>query len=96
MKKPIYLRIAKTKKGYKASASVSPNNEPLNNGNSYSMEWFPTVAFCINITIPDELFEQASRVIAELNIGMKEALVSSEIVLPEGINVKEKPENLKN
>lgn len=89
MKYPIYLRIAKTgtRKGYKVSAASTPNNEPLNSG-SYNTTWFPTVMFAVNIDIPDELFEQAERVIAELNVGMEEAQISSEIVLPAGIKVK--------
>ena len=32
-----------------------------------------TVAFAVEVNLPDELFEQASRVIAELNVSMKEA-----------------------
>ena len=91
MKYPIYLRVAKTgsRKGYKVSASSLPNNEPLNSG-SYNTTWFPTVMFAVNIDIPDELFNQAERVIAELNVSLKEARVSSEIVLPEGITIKTK------
>lgn len=91
MKYPIYLRVAKTesRNGYKVSASTKPNNEPLNSG-SYNTEWFPTVAFKVNIDIPDELFNQASRLVAELTVGMKEAKISGEIVLPEGIEVKKK------
>ena len=85
MKYPIYIRVAKTggRKGYKVSASINPNNEPLNSG-TYNTQWFPTVAFCVNVELPDVLFEQASRVIAELNVGIKEAVVSTEIVLPKG------------
>ena len=91
MKYPIYLRVAKktgSRKGYKVSASTVPDNQPLDNDNSYSREWFPTVMFAVNVDLPDELFEQASRVIAELNVGMKAAVVSTEIVLPKGITVK--------
>ncbi len=91
MKYPIYLRIAKTdgRKGYKVSAHTEPNNTPLESGNNYSgKEFHPTVSFCVQIDIPDELFNQASRVIAELNVGMKEAKVNGEIVLPEGIKIK--------
>lgn len=77
------------RKGYKVSASTTPNNEPLNSG-SYNTEWFPTVAFAINVDLPDELFDKAATVIAELNISMKEAKVSGEILMPEGITVKQK------
>ena len=91
MNYPIYIRVAKTesRKGYKVSALTNPSNEPLNGG-SFGDSWFPTVAFRVDVDIPDELFNQAGRLIAELNIGMKEAQISSEIVLPKGITVKKK------
>jgi hypothetical protein len=90
MKYPVYLRVAKTdsRKGYKVAASGTPNNEPLSNGQKWALRWYPTLAFCVNIEIPDELFEQSQRVIAELNVGMKAAQVTSEIVLPKGITTK--------
>lgn len=91
MKFPVYLRIAKTdtRKRYKVAASTDPNNEPLNSG-GYGVVWHPTVAFAVNVEIPDELFNQAGRVIAELNVSMREAMVSSEIVLPKGISLKKR------
>jgi hypothetical protein len=91
MKYPIYLRVAKTgsRSGYKAAASTKPNNEPLNSG-TYHTEWYPTVSFGVVLEIPDELFNQAARMIAELNVKMKDALVSSEFVVPEGIAIKDK------
>jgi len=46
--------------------------------------------FGLSIESPDELLNQAERIIAELNVNAKEALVSSEIVLPKGITVKGK------
>lgn len=90
MKVPIYLRIAKTngRKGYKVAASSEPNSEPLSRDDYRGKEFFPTVAFCVSVDVPEEFFKQAERVIAELNIGMKEAQVSTEIVLPKGITVK--------
>jgi hypothetical protein len=64
MKHLVYLRVAKTdgRRGYKVAASVRPNNEPLNSG-SYGTVWYSTVAFAVSIDIPDELFNQAERVI---------------------------------
>lgn len=94
MKYTIYLRVAKTtgRKGYKVSAASVPNNEPLNNGQlSYrNGEFYPTVAFAVNVDIPDEMFNQAARVIADLNVAMKEAQVTTEIILPKGISIKKK------
>jgi hypothetical protein len=89
MKTRIYLRVAKTenRKGYKVSAGSQPSNEPLNSG-SYNTTWFPTVAFALDIDVPDEMFKTAERVIAELNVNMKEAQISTELVVPKGITVK--------
>ncbi len=89
MKAKIFLRVAKTetRNGYKVSASTKPNNEPLNSG-SYGTVWYPTVSFAVDINLPDELFDQASKVIAELNVAMKDAKITSEIAVPEGIIVK--------
>jgi hypothetical protein len=90
MKYKIYMRVAKTdgRTGYKVSASTRPNNEPINSG-TYNTTWYPTVAFAVLIDLPDELFNQAERVIAELNASLKDATVSSEFVLPEGITIKQ-------
>ncbi len=89
MKVKVHLRVAKTetRNGYRVSASTKPNNEPLNSG-SYGTVWYPTVSFAVDLNLPDELFEQANRVIAELNVAMKDAKISSEIAVPEGITVK--------
>jgi hypothetical protein len=90
MKYPIYLRVARKvgRKGYKVAAGTSPDNEPLKSGSTYQTTWYPTVSFCISVDIPDELFVPAERMIAELNIAMKDAVISSEILLPSGISLK--------
>lgn len=93
MKIPIYLRIAKTngRKGYKVAATTNPSNEPLSTaGARGSVEYHPTVSFCVVMDVADALFEQSERVIAELNVAMKDALVTGEIALPKGISVKTK------
>ena len=65
MKQRIYLRVAKHPNGKaKVTAGVRPSNEPL----SITAGHLPTVAFAINVEIPDEAFRQAERVIAELKI----------------------------
>lgn len=91
MKIPVYLRVAKTdgRKGYRVTASATPNHEPIwseayRNGRTYH----PTIAFAVNLNIPDEMFDSAERVVAELNVAMKDAEVSTEIALPKGITVK--------
>lgn len=65
MKQRIYMRVAKHPNGKaKVVAGVRPSNEPL----SITAGHLPTVAFAINVEIPDEAFRQAERVIAELTI----------------------------
>jgi hypothetical protein len=44
----------------------------------------------VDIEVPDECFEQAERLVAEINVAMKAAKVSGEIVMPEGVTVKKK------
>jgi hypothetical protein len=94
MKCPIYLRVAKaeSRKGYKVTASTEPSNEPISTKDYRGYQFYPTVAFCVNIEVPDELFDQSERVIAELNVGMKEAQITSEIALPKGISLKQTKE----
>ena len=85
MKLPIYVRVAKTgtRKGYKVDASSTPNHSPLHSG-SYNTEYYPTVAFALSIDLPDSLFEQAEKVIAEINVNEKDAKIAAEIAVPEG------------
>ncbi|MDO9413819.1 MAG: hypothetical protein Q7T81_14725 [Pseudolabrys sp.] len=92
MKSTIYLRIAKNdgRKGYKVAASTEPNSAPITSKDYRGEIFYPTVAFGVEINIPDELFEQASRVVAQLDVAMKGARVTGEIVIPEGITVKQK------
>lgn len=85
MKTTIYLRVAKTKKGAKCSASSKPNNEPLQltkGWNNSSKEFVPTVAFAVTVDIPDSLFNKASQVIASLSVTEKNSIVAAQIEAP--------------
>ena len=68
MKTRVHLRIAKTTSSrapYKVAATAKPNHQPITDmyGNA-----FPTVAFALDLNIPDGLFRQAERVIAEITV----------------------------
>lgn len=67
MKARIYLRLAKNANGrhpFKVEANTSPWHAPLKKGD----EHLPTVAFAIDIVLPDDAFKQAEQVIAEIKI----------------------------
>lgn len=84
MKARIYLRVSRGgRKGIRVAASAEPQNEPLSSTGSYNKEFYPTVFFAVDFDLPDELFKVAERVVAEVNVGIKQAEVAGQIVLPE-------------
>lgn len=83
MKARAYVRIAKGvgggRRGYKFAVSSGPNHEPLTNSHKAAL---PTVAFALDLDIPDELFKQAEKVVAEINITAKQAKIAAEVRVP--------------
>ncbi len=76
-----YIRVAKTNRGYKVTANNKANYEPLyQSGYGSSKDFYPTVAFAVDF--PEELFTQASQVIGEINIALKNANVAAEVQIP--------------
>lgn len=80
MKATVYLRIAKTRKtgnspGYKVEARAKPSDAPLSNQDY----WLPTVAFAIDLDIPDKKFEEAEQVIAEIRIPEDQVTIAAEV-----------------
>jgi hypothetical protein len=61
---------------YRVDASASPNQMPLVSSTGHTL---PTVTFAIDLNIPDELFEQAQRVIAEITIPPEAAQIAAEV-----------------
>ena len=61
----MFIRVAKTKKGFLVSATRNPNYEPLKN--SSNGNYNPTVQFGLNLDIPDNEFD-ASRILLEAQI----------------------------
>lgn len=83
MKVRAYLRVAKTGRGsrspYKIHASSKPDHRPLSSGYGRSETVLPTVAFAIDVDIPDKLFKQAEQVIAEITIPEDQAVIAAEV-----------------
>ena len=58
MKARIFLKVAKTERGYKTKASLKPNYEALDNGYQYAGRIvYPTVQLCLDVDIDDKEFE---------------------------------------
>lgn len=78
MKTIVYLRIAKTKRGVKFDASEKPNQTPLKVGRRF----IPTVAFGVELDIPDEVFKGAGLLIGLLKLSTEEVKIASKIKIP--------------
>lgn len=80
MKARIYIRVAKSNRGYKVAASVKPNNEPLYTlGYRGEKDFLPTVAYGVDFNIPDELFSKAAKVIGEINITTENSQIAATV-----------------
>jgi hypothetical protein len=67
MKQTIYLRVGKHVRGGKpkVAAGTKPSDRQLADSAGNPM---PTIAFAVDVNIPDEMFRTAQRVVAELDI----------------------------
>lgn len=81
MKVRTHLRVAYDKKRRTTSmvANVKPSAAPLTNG---FKEPLPTVAFALDLEIPDVMFRRAEEVIATLTIPEGAAQIAAEVKLP--------------
>lgn len=78
MKVRAYIRVAKMANGKaKVDASRSPHDRPLSSSNG---EALPTVAFAIDLVVPDGLFTRAEQVIATLTIPEEQARILADVV----------------
>jgi hypothetical protein len=85
MKVRAYIRVAKNGYKYLVAAQAKENSQPLHKvfyGAHANKEFLPTISFAVDLNIPDELFSKASRVIAEINIGLKDAVIAAEVPVP--------------
>lgn len=62
-----FLRVSKTRRGWKVEASGKPNYLPLKTS-GYAQENLPTVAFGLLLDIPDVAFEDDGQIIAEVSL----------------------------
>lgn len=83
MKVRTYIRIAKNGYKYKVDAHTKEDPTPLYIPSYGGQKKFlPTVAFAVDFNVPDELFSNASRVIAQIDVATKEAVVLGEMLIP--------------
>lgn len=80
MKIRTYMRVARKSPGsrspqYMLKANVTPSTEPLYSGPNP----LPTIAFAIDLDIPDEMFKSAERVIAEIVIPPEAAEIAADV-----------------
>lgn len=90
MKAKIFLRVARGVRGIKVEASNKPNYRPIMEKDFRGDKYFPTAAFAISLDIPDELFKQAEREIANIVVGLKKANIAAEVVVPGKKDVEKK------
>jgi hypothetical protein len=78
MKVKTYMRVGWDAKRRKAQvvANTKPSGRPLRRSDG---EPLPTVAFAVELDLPDELFTRAERVIAMLSIPPESAVIAAEV-----------------
>ena len=75
---PVFIRIAKTKRGYKVSATSKPTLVPLKDSNYTPASYFPTVQFGIRVHIDEKAFEKGAEIIAEFDYRKGEITVADQ------------------
>lgn len=85
MRARVYLKIAKNGYKYKVKATTKSDSTPLKLEGGYNKEdtFLPTVGFGVDFVIPDELFDAAQQIIAEIDVSTKGAKVLAEVPLAE-------------
>jgi hypothetical protein len=82
----VYLRVGKRdgRQPYMIEANLKPSSVPLIQRGAYNKPdvYLPTVSFGIDFNLPDELFEQASNIIGEINIAAKDAMIAATVDVP--------------
>lgn len=83
MKATTYLKFAKNNLGrVKVVASAKADSTPVND--SYGKP-LPTVYFAVDFNIPDELFEQASNVIASIDVQSQDVKIAGGVQRPTSV-----------
>lgn len=82
MKVRAYMRVAKMASGKaKVDAGRQPNDRPLVASNG---EVLPTVAFAIDLEVPQAMFHRAEQVIATLTIPEEQVEILADVVEHDG------------
>lgn len=81
MKQRIYIRIAKTVRGYKVSAATKPNPAAIQDvGYRWRRKIFPTVQFPVDVEVPDEMFELSKeKLVQTLKVTQQNGEINYEI-----------------
>lgn len=76
-----HLRVAKHPRGgkHKIAVSTRPSPSPLTDS---SLNAMPTIAFAIDLNIPDEMFVQAQRVVATIDVSADDVTIPVKLVQP--------------
>lgn len=78
MKTRVHLRVARDKRGRgKVVATLKPTDTPLYDGGNDAL---PTVAFAIDLDVPDVMFSRAAQVIASITIPEEQATIAADVV----------------
>jgi hypothetical protein len=84
MKKTIYVRVAKyancRKADYKVEAKTEPDQRPLIGASATVL---PTVAFALELDIPESAFRSAEQVVASIQIPEEQLEIAAKVEYPE-------------
>jgi len=78
MKTIIYLRVGKSKEKVRTAVDIKPTQMPLKIGTRF----IPTVAFGVELDLPDELFAGAALIVGILKVNAEEAKIAASIKIP--------------
>lgn len=81
MKQRVYLRIAKhPRRGQvKVQAGIKPSDAQLVDSARNPM---PTIAFAVDVNIPDDMFTKAQKVVAELDVTAEDVKIPVTLTQP--------------
>jgi hypothetical protein len=77
MKTRVYVRVAKGPRGAQVAMTQKPNHGALTSGREG--KYLPTVAFALDLDVPDALFKRAELAVAELRVTEDSAQIAAEL-----------------
>ena len=79
MKVRAYIRVAKTKRKFKVAASERPTAEPLEDRSCNPISYHPTIYFALDISLPDDAFDYAEKLVGEVDYRKQEFAVAGDM-----------------